>query len=188
MLEEGPHFNEICETNSDYAKIHDHIIEIITKSYHEAEYYCQTFVEFFPLYKIGKEWSPQIYIKPRGGDLPSFNLSSSTDIDVDSDENKIVFDPSKELVVDFETIKKDVEEFLDYDARLTQFHACSVRGALYIDSKELRGILTPIPINSIRAIQTALNDLIQKKIEDITKIFRFCSKQLKKNLELSNNM
>ena len=98
----------------------------------------------------------------------------------EQENNKIVFDPSKELVVDFETIKKDVEEFRDYDARLTQFHACSVRGALYIDSKELRGILTPIPINSIRAIQTALNDLIQKKIEDITKIFRFCSKQLKK--------
>ncbi|KAK8898650.1 hypothetical protein M9Y10_000942 [Tritrichomonas musculus] len=180
LLEEGPHFKEICETNSDYKTIQNHIIEVITKSYHEAEYYCQTFVEFFPLYKIGKEWSPQIYIKPRGGDLPSFDLSSSTDKEVDSDDNKIIFDPASELVVDFETVKKDVEEFIDYDSRLSQFHACSVRGALYIDSKELRGELTPIPNNSIRAIQTAINDLIQKKIEDISKIFRFCSKQLKK--------
>ncbi|OHS96659.1 Dynein heavy chain family protein [Tritrichomonas foetus] len=188
LLEDGPHFDQFCKTNPDYEKFHDNIIRVIKDSYHESEEHSRGFIEFFPLYKIGKEWSPQIYIMQRGGESHKFdlatsrhNVDSSSSIDLENDEESLSFDPSTELIVDFDAVRKDINDFLSYETRLTQFHACTVRGALYIDSKNLRGILTPIPIQSIRAIQNALKELIQKKIDDITRIFRFCSKKLKKD-------
>lgn len=179
IIENGPHFDQFCKANSNYKRIHNHIVEVITKSYHESEDRSQAFIEFFPLYKIGQEWSPQMYIMPRGGESHLFNLVSETD-KLESDEKPYLLDPATELIIDFDAVKKAVNDFLDYDTRLTQFHAGSVRGVLYVNSKNLRSILTPIPTRSIRAIQMAISDLIQKKIDDLSRIIRFSGKKIKK--------
>lgn len=179
LFEEGPNFSKFLNTNCRIQEIKEHIIEVITHSYHEAEEHSQLFIEFFPIYQTGLLWDPKNYIHPRGGPQILINLSKSAYSNEKEDE-AITFDPSTELVVDFKTIYSDIERFKQDEIKLTQFRACSVKGALYIDSRQLRSTLTPIPVKSLQALQNSLRDLMQKKIDSFSKIFRFCSKKFKK--------
>ena len=187
LIDEGPHFDEIHSTNSDYPIFYENILEVFTVSYHESKEVSKCFKDFYRLYKTGKGWSPQDYIKPRGGESHYFYMKVIGSDDMEIDEKDISFDPSTELVVDFDAIRNDVADFRSFEAKLSVFHPNTVRGALYIDSKDIRGILTTIPMQSICSIQNSLKDLIQKKNDDINKIFRFCAIFLKKEPETLEN-
>jgi hypothetical protein len=134
---------------------------------------------FFPIFEIANNWSPSKYIHLRGGESISYELSTFPG-DVENDEPPIRYDPSAQLIVDFDVVKCDIEQFRNDDKRIASFSSSTIRGALYIDSKNLRNLLAPIPMRSLRSLGDALQNLAREKMEGIRKMLLFCRKKLKK--------
>jgi len=179
LLTFGPSIRSIIFTNSEFSFINRSIISVIEQSYSEAEVHSQGFKAFYNIFQIGKSWNPLDYIHPRGGESFEFNFADYAS-DFDRESEIVCYNPSTEPIIDFSTIRNDVERFKKEEVSLNQFRACTVRGAIYIDSKSLRSKLTPIPAKSMQSLNYSLKELLSKRIERINSIFRFCSKRLKK--------
>ena len=63
---------------------------------------------------------------------------------------------------------------------MTQFRSAICRGALYIDSRQLLDLLTPIPSKSIKEMHSMLKQLQWDKITRLRTIFKYCTKRLTK--------
>ena len=174
VFDDGPSFKSFIDCNEDIERIREHIIAVLTYAYNGAYETAQQFKEYFPIYQIGQKWTPQIYIRERGGSGESINLAFGN-------QSPFVFDPTKELTIDFDLIRKDFERFKADDLKMNQFRSCTLRGALYVDSKGLRANLKPIPQRAQYEIQQMLKDLAKKKVEYFQKIFTHCHKYLRKD-------
>ena len=179
LFENGPTFLTCIRSNAEFRRIKEHICEVISVSYKEAEAQSQVFSQFYPIYKTKIAWDSKSYIKPRGGASKPIRLFGP-----DENGEWQMFDSSKELVVYFAKLRKDIQRFRDEDERLKHFRASTIRGALYIDSKKLRQTLAPIPNFCLTDIQHALKELAKEKIDETTSTLMRCSKKL--NMEPGN--
>jgi len=179
LITKGPTFKGFVERNKKYESIVRNIKETLVQSYQDSISRSQNFKEFFNIFRLGKTWKSEDYIFPRGSEKEVYDLTQFAN-EFDREQDPIVFMPYQEKIVDFVKIRNDVEMFKQNDIRLGQFRACTVSGALFIDSKVLRSSLTPIPMKSIQSLHISLQQLLQQKIDHVNLIFRFCSKRLKK--------
>ena len=179
LYDKGPTFKQCVDFNKEYAEIKKTILTSVEKSYESAKMHSQGFKEFFNIFTLGKVWSANDYIMKRGGESVEFNLLKYA-CDFDRDADSLSFDPAEEYYADLRVIGKDLVKFKEEDLRISQFRACTVQGAIYIDSKNLRQSLTPIPVRSINAMKASLSKLLDDKINHISNIFKFCMKRLKK--------
>jgi len=179
ILSEGPSFKNFINCNYKIQQIKDHILEVIKSSYHEAYEASQQFIEFFQIYQTGQTWNPQSYIHERGGSNSVIDLSVGR-LKGDKDEIKMSYDPSSEKIIDFSRISSDIERFRNDEIKIQQFRSCTLRGALYVDSKQLRNTLAPIPVRAVHDIQVLLQNLMVQKIDFFQTLFRYCSKYLKR--------
>ena len=181
LFDQGPTFKLFSDSLFEFTKTKDNILNYVAKSFAEAEEHSQAYKEYFPIYNLGKQWDPNIYLYPRGGPSHIFYLNKTFNnkiYDVE-EEDQIEYDPSKLTIVNFEAVRKDVKRFNEDKAKLAKFRICIICGPLYVDSRQLRSILTPIPVNSLLHIQNELNDLVQNRIDFIIHIFKICGMRLK---------
>ncbi|OHT02076.1 Dynein heavy chain family protein [Tritrichomonas foetus] len=179
LFDNGPTFEQFIECNNNLPAIKKQIISVFQASFKEAEQACQQYLAFFPIFKIKLSWNPNDYIHERGGESDPIDVTLSTD-PTEISETHILFDSSKEKIVDFQQIYKDIDTFQEHEEMMAHFRSASDYGALYIDSKQLRTILTPIPTLSLKSLQETLLALTNEKVESITRIFKYCGRRLKK--------
>ena len=179
LLDYGPEVKNFIFTRIEFNEIKSSIIKLINDSYNEAVDHSQGFSAFFGIFQIGKSWSPSKYIHPRGGNSIIFDLTSFIN-EYDREEDQIIYNPSAEMIVDFISIRTDVENFKKEELRLGQFRACTVRGSIYIDSKSLRSKLSPIPVKSVQNLNSTLKEILTTRVDRINHLFWFCTKKLKK--------
>ncbi|KAI5533186.1 dynein light chain binding, partial [Trichomonas vaginalis G3] len=177
-----PTFKQYTDCNKQFSIIKNSILNSVKESYISSNEHSRGFENFYDIFVRGKEWSPKSYIKLRGGDNVVFDLMKFAS-DYDRKAAQINYNPSEELIVDFRVIRDDIEKFRQEDVRINEFTTCTVQGSIYINSKNLRQCLTPIPARSMQQIKECLKELFTNKIEHMGAIFRFCSKRLKKEPE-----
>lgn len=178
LYDDGPYFDDIVKTNPEYEEIKMHIVNVIASSYKEAMESAKSFTEFFPLYELGTKWSCEKYIHKRCGESRPF-LLSTLESDTEKGQAPVLYDPSEELIVDFDAVTKDVEQLRENETKLGAFGIATVKGALYIDTKDIRHILAPIPSKCQKDILESLRTLFTEKVDGISHVMRFASKKLK---------
>lgn len=181
-FDKAPTFKQFTDCNKEFASIKRNIIESVKESYISSYEHSKGFENFYDIFVRGREWSPETYIQVRGGESINFDLMKFAS-DYDRKAAAINYNPAEEEIVIFRTIRDDIEKFRQEDIRISEFTTCTVQGSIYINSKNLRQCLTPIPARSMQQIKECLKVLYQNKIEHIGAIFRFCSKRLKKEPE-----
>lgn len=172
LFDTGPNFLSFISCNSLIPQIENNILTVIETSYHDAEVISQVFVDFYPIYKTGLTWDVNHYLEERGGESKLIELFT-----VDDGCPFFSFDPSTEIIIDFNKVNNDIVRFQNDEIKFSQFHACTVRGALYIDSRKIRSILQPIPSRCINDIRNLLKDLIQKKTTKYISIMKACGRK-----------
>ena len=180
LFEEGPAFEQFVECNKNFPLIKDRILNVFRSSFKEVEKASQQYLSFFPIYKIKLSWNPNDYIHERGGTSDPIDVTATNLPNEHLNEEPIHFDTSKEKMVDISQIASDIDMFSLHEEMMTHYRSASDHDALFIDSRQLRTILTPIPKNSLKALEATLYDLTMEKIESISKILKYCSKRMKK--------
>ncbi|OHT00199.1 Dynein heavy chain family protein [Tritrichomonas foetus] len=175
LFENGPSFSDFIRCNSSISQIEEHIVNIITSSYHDAEVISQVFLDFYQIYQTGLNWDAKRYLHERGGNEPAIDLFT-----IEDGCPYLSFDPAKELTADFNKVRSDISRFQKDEEKLAKFRACTVRGALYIDSRQLRATLAPIPSKCLSDMHAILKDITQKKQEMITSIIKSCGRKFKR--------
>lgn len=177
-VRDWPTFESIRSTDTSYSRIEDTILDLLAASYKSAEESSQMYIEYFTIFRLGKDWTPEESVKFRGGDSTEYNLSKligDTDL-----PTPIVYNRSKEKTVDTTSIRHDIERFKKDSQKMSQFHTCTMRGCLLIDSRQMKNLLTPIPARALETLHSTLCTIFKKKIELLNSIFSYCSKKLKK--------
>lgn len=171
-IQDGPDFSQLTAHRTDFNDLQNNILETLSKSYEESFKAAQVFADFYPIFLIGQNWNPDCYIIFRNG-KPYENNSQH------SDTSKWTFNSEKEPVVDFEKLENDIKKFLKDDDRVSTLRQGFVKRAIYVDSRNIRSLLLPIPQNSLKQLQNRLTDLIQNKVTFIQKLFKHYEKKLK---------
>lgn len=172
IFDDGPSFKSFIECNAEIDRLSNHILDVITEAYHDAYEVSQQFKDYFPIYMIGEKWSPKIYIHERSTEEKEINLAFGN-------TSPFIFKPNKELIIDFQKIRDDYEQFRQDEIKMNQFRSCTLRGALYVDSKNMKNHLRPIPARAILEMQKMLQNLVQNKVDYFQSIFNHCHKYLR---------
>ncbi|EAY23175.1 Dynein heavy chain family protein [Trichomonas vaginalis G3] len=172
VINSGPTFLTVIRDTKCFQEIKQDILDYLTNVYKDAEQHCQLFKDYFSIAEMGRTWKPENYGYKRGGKSVDFTFKDLS--------GSIHFDPSKQIIVDFSTVRHDIEQFKRDEQRMNQFPSCIVRGPLFVDSKNLRNLLSPIPSRSLKQAHSYLDKMMQEKIEYLTNIFHYCSKHIKK--------
>lgn len=158
LYKDGPNVEHLFRRYAEMDDVENNVIKIIEDSYRESEISSRVFSDFYHIYQLGISWCVDDYIKTRSGKKPR-------SLSVTSDDGEDDLDFDREPIVDINEIRKDLLKFSDDEKRLSQFIPCTVRGALYIDSKNLRHTLGPIPLRTQQKIISTLNELLNGKID-----------------------
>jgi hypothetical protein len=148
---------------------------MFSESYRDAEVTSQSYTEYFHIYQTSLTWNAQSYIAPRGGKSTHIELFSLSD----PCEWKF-FDAETEMSMNFDKVRKDIIRFQNDQDILRRFRACILRGALYVDSRVLRALLTPVPNRCLADLQNVIKDLEQKKVDKLMAIFTNCCRKLRR--------
>lgn len=180
LFEHGPSFKQFVDTEHQFAEIHKHIIDVFNQSYDELEKAAQTYLIFFPIYKIKLSWNPHDYIHERGGTPDPIDITQTSVLGEQTNDEGIIFDSSKEKIINFNQVRKDIDTFEIYEEMLSTFRSAGDHAALFIDARQLRAILTPIPMDSLKRLEQILLSLTNEKIDKLSNIFKYCQKRMKK--------
>lgn len=178
VASDGPSFCKFIETYHVFKAIKENIVTQIQRVYIETIKLCQVFQTYYPIYKKSLSWSPEQYAYERGGESVNFIFDTLDGI--------IQYDPSKLIILDEKAIKEDVAYFRKEETRLVSLHTCIVHGCLFVDSKNLKTTLSPIPSTSLERLEVFLGNIVVQRVDLFASIFRHCGKKLKKeplNLE-----
>jgi len=165
LFERGPKLDNMILNAHNLQSIEKEIIEIIKASYIESESASQVFAEFYPIYLIGKTWTIDKYISTRNG--TKLNIQSYCQNRSNEEDGGFEVDFNIEPVINIELVVEDIRKFQEDDQRLQQFIPCTVRGALYIESKGLRSVLNPIPLSTLQFLRDSLHNILIRKMDRI---------------------
>lgn len=183
LFDDGPRLRQMIEKDDDLQRTEQKIVDVVTSSYRDAVKASQVFAEFFSIYQIGKNWKVDTYISTRSGQPVQIRLDQDDKKEEARHEDaQMVFqdlDFANEPIVDMKRVRQDIDLFKNDDLRLQQFRPTSSRGALYINSKKIRSILNPIPMNTLDTISKTLRQLLIEKVERIQNALIYYGKQLK---------
>lgn len=178
VFEDGPNFEAFYKTNVEFSRLRRHVVDILTANFKEAEAQSQQYKQYFHIYQIGRFWTPESYLKERGGAHFVYDLTTTFSGKTIGDQ-PIVYNPCKEVIVDFDVIREDVAKFKEDQIAMTRFRACTISGALYMDSKNLRATLTPIPSRTLTRMQEMLKGLARQKMNFLCDIFKIAHARIR---------
>jgi len=174
LIGEGASFSQFISSNSTFQTIKSRILTFVDESYQEAIEHSQMFKEYYSIYESGKKWNPLQYDLIRGGKSITFQFFHSVG------DDGFIYNPSLQTIVDFNSIKRDIELFNRDEARMTQFPSCVVKGPLFVDSKNLKNELMPIPLKFLQSIKKRIDELFTEKVDFFCNMIKYCTKKLKK--------
>ncbi|OHT11165.1 Dynein heavy chain family protein [Tritrichomonas foetus] len=177
---ESPHtsLKEIFSCSTFLFDIKSNILKVIVNSYEEADQNSKPFCDYFPLFKLGKTWDVRNYIKTPSGELYKGPLNIN-ERDESENHDAFLLNYAKEPIVDFTQLRSDIQRLRHEEKRVGDIRGGYVSGVLFIDTRPLKGNLTPIPLRSLTEIEATLKDLIQLKIDLMNRVFKTYSKYLK---------
>jgi len=178
LFTNGPTFANISKSSPMIEEIETNVINTLDKSYSEAEQHSHVFNEFYPLYKLGQSWDVKDYIIKMDGNKYEGPLSL-VQRPTDESEDTFLLHPENEPYVDFAKVKQDIEKLHLEKLRVKDIRAGVVRGALYVDSRQLRLDLAPIPTTSLHQIHETFTELLQYKINLMNRAFKSYTLKLK---------
>ena len=183
LLDEGPDFQLLSKSSPLIGEVVKKIIGEIAESYKQADIYAQAFKEFYPLYKLGKNWNVRNYIVKMDG-TPYTGPLKLYERPPDEDDDEFLMHPENEPYVDFSKVHEVIMRLQDEEVRVKDIRAGIVKGAVYVDSKELRHVLTPIPREKLISLEETLVVLKSLKNDLITRVIK--NYTLKLNSETTN--
>ena len=148
----------------------------MTESYRQAITSSQNFTDYYPIYKLGKEWNPRKYLITRKGEPYTGPISALERLD---NEDKFLINNEDEPVVDLKLVANDINYFKAQSALIATMRTGLVKLALYVDSKELKKELEPIPEKALSDLLKLLKDLSQMKIDMIINAIGFYNREMK---------
>ena len=178
LLEEGPEFQMFAKSSPLIGTVMKTIIKTISDSYSQATLYAQIFNEFYPLYKLGKNWNVRDYII-KTDKTPYTGPLSILDRPMDEEDDEFLLHPENEPYVDFGKVQEIINNLRLEEHKVKDIRAGIVRGAIYVDSKEIKQILTPIPRTSLQSLQVTLKDLMNLKIDLVSRAIKNFNFKLK---------
>lgn len=178
LYSDGPHFSAIINQDGILDKIKLNIEESIKSAYEVALKVSQSYTKFYPIFKLGQKWDSTDYIITRKGEKFKGSLSSQPG---EGDDN-FLLNHMDEPVVDFDRVEEDIQRFRKYDNKVKSSKSLASgqsKMALYIDTKNIRDKLTPIPSTALNDLNQILNDLVEYKNIKISSALKFYDKKLK---------
>ncbi|KAI5486860.1 dynein heavy chain family protein family [Trichomonas vaginalis G3] len=176
FYEHGCTLSQILSGVASLEPIEKHIIEVLTESYRQAITSSQNFTDYYPIYKLGKEWNPRKYLITRKGEPYTGPISALERLD---NEDKFLINNEDEPVVDLKLVANDINYFKAQSALIATMRTGLVKLALYVDSKELKKELEPIPEKALSDLLKLLKDLSQMKIDMIINAIGFYNREMK---------
>lgn len=174
LFDQGPQFQMIIDKEI-LEKVRVHIKEVVTASFREGFEISQSFSNFYPIYRLGQHWNVKDYlITP---DNKKFKGQLNEDIDSIADE--FLLKPNEQPIIDFQRVSTDINKYRDDKKRIENMRNGAVRGALFLDSKNLKSILAPIPQKALTELQELLTNLAQIKSDKLRNALIFYSRKLK---------
>jgi len=172
----GPTFQKIISIHNHHQKCYQHIVEIVTQSFDEAFDSAQSISDFYRVFLMGQNWDVKNYLKCRSGEKYSGKISDSLR---EGDDDGFLLSPDKEPVVDFLELKKDIDILTEDDTKVSSLRQRMVKGAIYIDMREIRESLLPIPSRCLNDIKGLLYSLINMKVSLLENVLKNYGKTLK---------
>ena len=176
-FKDGPQFAQIIFQDDTLKVIKRKIKESVKSSYEILLNMAQSLKEFFPIYTLGKTWKVEDYIITRRGEKYTGVLTIPEDLTVDFNANHM-----DEPVVDFEIIERDIQRFKNDEERIMTNKTLAsgqTKLSIYVDTKNMRDTLAPIPTNALNDLIGILNQLIKYKNVKISNALKFFEKKLK---------
>lgn len=176
FYEQGCTLSQILSGVASLEPIEKHIIDVINESYKQSLQSSQNFSEYYPIYKLGKEWNPRKYLVTRKGEPYTGPISALERMD---NEDKFLINNLDEPVVDLKLVANDINYFKAQSALIATMRTGLVKLALYVDSKELKKELEPIPEKALNDLIKLLRNLSQMKIDMILNAIGFYNREMK---------
>lgn len=171
LFEEGPDFSIMTSCSTLIQEVEDHITKIINDAFKDSLSYANYFIDFYPLYDLGKSWNVRKLIVTSSGEIYNGPLSLSDCLSPDEDD-EFLLHPERAPIVDFDAMKKLLNDLNFELERVGTIKAGNTRGILHVDSRNLKMILTPIPMKAISDIHAMLKDLMNFKTEVLNRVFK----------------
>ena len=177
LFDLGPAFHDIINCISFQDQIEARIISHIEESFHLAFSQSRSFEEYFSLFQLGQTWNVHNYLKTRNGEPYTGNLSHSSD--PSGNVENFINNPKDQPIIDFQQMRDLITRLKSEEGRVGAIRAGLSVGVLHIDSRTIKAILTPIPMNSLHETSEMLKELMQYKIDLIGGVFKEYSLKLK---------
>ncbi|OHS97076.1 Dynein heavy chain family protein [Tritrichomonas foetus] len=171
LFDDGPDFQNITSCSPLLEDVERNIIAVIDHSYKEAEVYSEIFVDFYPLYKLGQTWDVRNFVITSSGEPYKGTLSYSDRLSTDEDDEYLIH-PERSPILDFDIMKQLIDQLHVEIKRVGTIKSGNTRGIIHIDSRNLKTILTPIPMRSLQDVEKMLKDLMVFKSELMNRVFR----------------
>jgi len=171
-----PSINHFTNVSQILKPIEKKIIHTIRASFNDANIFAQSYSIYYPIYEIGMSWNVSKYLITRSGKPFVGNFSNRKR---DESDDMFLLNSDQEPILDINTVMKDIERFQVYEQNVSNLRPGVVKGALHIDSKDLRSFLTPIPTRALLEIQDLIKNLTENKIVSLTNTLKFYGKNLK---------
>ncbi|OHS99238.1 Dynein heavy chain family protein [Tritrichomonas foetus] len=178
LYKNGPQFSQIINQENALDKIKKSIKDSVRNAYELALKVSQSYTKFYPIFKLGQTWDPRDYIITRKGE----KYNGSLQIPPGEDDDEFLLKHMDEPVVDFDRVEQDIQRFRKDEERVRSNKSLASgqsKLALYIDTKNIRDTLTPIPTKALNDLIQILNDLIEYKNAKISNALKFYDKRLK---------
>lgn len=178
LYNDGPQFSTIINQGNALDKIRSNIEDSIKSAYEVALRVSQSYTKFYPIYKLGQKWDPRDYIITRKGEKFQGSLQSPPGEGDDS----FLLNHMDEPVVDFDRVENDIQRFRKDEEKVKSSKSLASgqsKMALYIDTKNIREKLIPIPTTAHTDLNQILNDLVEYKNVKISSALKFYDKRLK---------
>ena len=158
------------------SEVETSITTVLTELYDAALIGSQSFAEFYPIYKLGKTWNPRKYLVTRKGEQYTGTIDANERIDNDDD---FLIHSENEPVINLQKVSEDINYFKAQQALIATLRVVLIKGALYVDSKELKKELEPIPKRALDDLYNLIKELSQMKIDMVTRAMNYYSREFK---------
>lgn len=178
LYNDGPTLYQMVRCTSEVDDIEKHIMSVLGANFDEAITYSQsTFSEYFPIYQLAQTWKASDYLVTRAG-KPYTGTLRAADRKGPIDQFLLEFD--NEPVIDFVKVQNDMHHFKSQVVNVQKLPLSGARGAIIIDSHEVKEFLEPVLTNTINSLNKMLKSLVTMKIELIEQTLKMYMVELLK--------
>ena len=167
-----PTLKEMFDNSGILNDIKKSIKDGLDISYEEAEKSSFKYCDYYPLFKLGKDWNVRKYLKTPRGSMYEGHLNIN-DRDPNEKIDDFLFYHDDEPSLDFNLLRNDLKHLRIEEERVLNVRIGYISRMLFVDMRPLKKILLPIPKNSLSEIEKTLNLLLKYKIDLITRVIKY---------------